>query len=140
MAENKKKQLQEKYVELKVYEAQLSEIQKQVEAFENHLFELSTILDSLDELKTIPKGTELLVPISPGVFVKARLENANQLTVNVGSSVAVERSIPETKELIEKQMKELEAYRKKLINEFERLSVGARRVQQELLSLSESSE
>ena len=53
----------------------------------------------------------LFVPIGGGSYVKAKLESTKTVTVGIGAGVAIERTIKEAKENLEKRIADLEKMR-----------------------------
>ena len=53
------------------------------------------------------KDTEVLVPLAGGIFFRARMNDGQKFLVNVGSNTVVERSVEETKKLVERQLEEV---------------------------------
>jgi prefoldin alpha subunit len=62
--------------------------------------------------------TELLVPIGGSSYVKAKLENTDKLIVGIGAGVSVEKTLPETKDIIKRRLEELEKARLSLQTQF----------------------
>ena len=79
---------------------------------EQGIIEMNSLNLGLDELvgKT---GKEIRAPIGRGIFVKAKLIS-EELNVDIGQGNIVKKSIPETKKLIEEQIKKLEQVRLEL--------------------------
>ena len=107
MDEKKQKQLQEKYMELQMLDQQMQQFQQQIQQLDEQIMELAYTKQSLDELKEVKQGTEIFVPVSPGIFAKAKIEDPSELLVNVGSSTSVKKSIDDTKKIIDEQQDEL---------------------------------
>ena len=51
---------------------------------------------ALDDLKTTKTGTEILVPMASGIFIKAELKDNKELAINVGADTVVKKNIEET--------------------------------------------
>jgi prefoldin alpha subunit len=92
-------------------------IGQQLESLKHQLMELDGVKESLSQLKKDEKG-EILVPFGGGVFVKAKVENRNQVILNSGSSIAVEKDIDSVLELVEKQIKQLQEIEAQMNEEF----------------------
>ena len=58
--------LQEKYIEMKMIEEQMKEMQQNAAALEQQLFELITVKQSLDDFKKTNKGNEIVAKIIYG--------------------------------------------------------------------------
>lgn len=121
-----------KYMELKMLDDQLNQVQKQIMAFDNQVAELENIRESLDELKKVKPGTEILVPVSNGMFVRAEIKESSSLLVNVGQDTVVEKDIPSSKELIRMQSDEILGYRQQLLGHLQELSEKARSIESQI--------
>jgi prefoldin alpha subunit len=130
------KKLQEMYLNLQLLDQQIKQTQKQVQVLNNQLVELSMTKQSLDDLKEINKGTEILVPISSGIYSKAELKDNNELIVNVGSNVTVKKNIEETKKLVNDQIEELAKIQIQMNTELEKLISNATSIEKEINQLA----
>ncbi len=135
LAEDREKKAKEKYVELQILDAQMKQFQKQIQAVELQSMELDRMMESLDELAECRAGTEILVPLSSGVFFKAELKENSKFAVNVGANTVVEKSADETKELIRAQALELRRAAQELTEQLDRLAMEAEKLQIELTKL-----
>jgi len=130
------KQLQQKYMEFQMIEEQLKQISNQVQELDSKLLELEYLKKSLDELAGAKKGSEILAPISPGIFVKAELLDPNDLLVNVGSKTVVGKNIKETKKLLDFQINEIDNIREQMIAELTKNSRKAQDIEKELIKIT----
>jgi len=126
------KAVQEKYMELQMASNELKQMQAQLKAIDQQMIDLSSVAESLDELKASKVGKEMLVPISGGIFVKGILKDTETLIVNVGANVAVKKSVDETKQLLNKRLKETEEIRAQALSELENMAVHAHQLESEL--------
>ena len=117
--ENNEQEQQELFFKFSMYEQQIKQLQQQLEAIERGVTELTTLNFGLDELVGA-KEKEIFAPMGKGIFVKAKLIS-EELNVDVGEGNLVKKSIPETKELIEEQIKKLVQVKKEMENNLEEL-------------------
>ena len=134
---NAEQEMQRKYMEYQILQQHAKQFQEQLEKFETQLVELHNVKQHLDDLNAAKKGTELLVPLTNGIFVKASLQETDNLIVNVGSSVAVKKTISETKQLLQNQIVEIESYKAKLLENLTMLMSQAQRIEKELSVFAE---
>ncbi len=130
------KALQAKYMEMQMLDQQIRHLSQQLQALDVQTMELRAVVGSLDELAEVREGTEILVPISGGIFVKAEIKNTKNLFVNVGSSTNVKKSVPDTKKLIEDQIVEMQNHREDVLKHVEELTGKAMEIEHELMELS----
>lgn len=97
---------QEILFKLSRYEQQINHLQKQLQAIEEGLIDLSQLSLGLEELKG-KNGKEILASVGRGIFVRAQLLS-EELTVDVGEKTFLKKDIASTRELIGKQIDKLE--------------------------------
>ena len=112
---------QEIFFRLSMFEQQIHQIQEQIGAVEKGINDLGSLNFGLDELRE-GTGKEILAPLGRGVFVNATMASES-LTVDIGGKNFVKKSIPETKEIIEEQIKKLITVKKDLGGTMEKMSL-----------------
>lgn len=96
---------QEILFRLSMFEQQLQQLQQQLQAVGRGIAELESLHLGLDEISgSIDK--EVFAQIGKGIYVKAKIIS-DELNVNIGDNNFVNKSIPQTKELIEEQINRL---------------------------------
>lgn len=130
--ENKEKKLQELYIEFSNLDHNIKQMHKQMQILEAQLAELIMGMQSLDELKKVKAGTEILVPISSGVYAKAELKDNENLIVNVGANTTVIKGIDSTKKIIENQIEEMRKIQEQMIEEIQQLASSAAIIEKEM--------
>ncbi len=90
---------------------QFKKLKQNLEHLEGKLNELRATAAALEELGKEQKDVPMYVPVAQGLFVKARLEKANSVLMNVGAGVAVEKSCSHAQGLVEKQFEDLKEMR-----------------------------
>jgi prefoldin alpha subunit len=111
---------QELMFQLSMYEQQMQQFQQQLQSIEQGIIEMSSLNIGLDELIG-SEGKEILSSIGRGIFVKTKLLS-EELIVDIGEKTFVKKNIPETKQLIQKQIVKLENLKKELNNNLEKLN------------------
>ena len=103
---------QEVMYKLAMFEQQIQQLQQQLQAVEKGLVELGNLNFGLDELQG-GTGKEIMSPIGQGIFAKTKLLSED-LIVDIGGKNFVKKSVPETRKLIEEQIKKLDEIKKDL--------------------------
>ncbi len=111
---------QELMFKLQMFEQQIQQLQQQLQAVEQGIVGMNSLNFGLDELVG-KEGKEILAPIGRGIFVKSKLIS-EELTVDVGGGNFVKKTIPDTKKIIEEQIKKLEDVKGELERNLEKLS------------------
>lgn len=125
---------QEKIIEYQMLEQQIQNMSQSMNNIDRSIQDLKDLIGSLDEFKTLKKGDKVLVSVTNGIFVEAKLENPSNLIVNVGSNVTVKKNVEDSKKMIESQMIELETFRDESLENYEALYTRLTLLQQELMS------
>ncbi len=135
--EDKQKHMQEKYVEFQLLDQQIKQLQQQIQVMEQQMMELNAVRQSLDDLKNIKAGSEILTPLNSGIFAKAEIKDPNELLVNIGADVVVKKDIGSTKEMITNQLNEMDKIHTQMHEELQNSVHKARSMQEELVKLVE---
>lgn len=137
MDKKQQEELQQKYLELQLLGNQIKQLQKQMQATEEQIIELRTVAEGLSELNNAEKGSEMLAPISEGIFVKAALEDTKELIVNVGSDVCVKKTAQEVEDMLKVRLDNLKKHRKDLMGHLEKMAELAGALEEEFAKLAE---
>jgi prefoldin alpha subunit len=135
VTQSNEEELQKKYMEYQMIEQQVKATQEQLEKFEQQLQELDGVKTALTDIKNSKEGTETLVPLSSGIFIFASLANTKKCKVNVGAGVCVEKSIDDTKALLEKQQTEIEKYREQVTQHLTMFAEQLQKAEKEMETL-----
>ena len=122
MEENNDEEEQQKELALKfqMFEQQIRMLQEQLQAIEQATIELGSLNLQLDELIG-KKDNEILTPVGRGIYAKAQLIS-EELLVDIGDKNFVKKSIPETKKILQDQLKKLEKVREELNGELDKIN------------------
>jgi len=130
--ENKKKEenaKQTRYLQLQLLDQQIKQIQQYLQTFDQQLIEIRNVINSLREFSELKKGDQILAPIASGIFVKAKLEDNNEVRVNVGSNTVVTKTIEQAIEMLRGQEAEITQYRSETLVKFDELVKQAEALQ-----------
>ena len=111
--------LQKLYVEFQMLSQHIKQLEEKTTALNNQLMDLAVTNQSLEEMKKLKQGTEILVPLSNGIYTKAEIKDSKNVIVNVGSNVTTVKDIDSTKKLIEAQIEEVKNLHERLVNELQ---------------------
>jgi len=128
-------QVKEKYMEMQMVQQQLQTLQQQIEKVQEQLGELEGIKASLEELKDVKEGTELLIPLTNGIFAKAKLDKDRNLLVNVGANMTVPKTIDQVKEMLTNQAKQLKTVQEEMMENYQKIGLFMQQKEQEIAKL-----
>jgi prefoldin alpha subunit len=122
---------QNKYVQLQMVDQQARQLQQYLQTFDQQLLEIRSVIASLNELAKLKKGDSILAPIASGIFVKAKLEDSQEVRVNVGNNTVVTKTIENAIKMLEGQEAEINQYRSDVLSKFDELLKQADALQKE---------
>lgn len=118
--EQQNQEQQELMYKLSMFEQQMQQIQQQLKAIDQGIAEIGSLNLGLDDFKGA-EGKEVLAPLGKGIFAKTKLLSED-LIVDIGGKNFVKKTIPQTQELIQGQIKKLEEIKKELHKNLESLN------------------
>ena len=131
MAENPNEQeMKQAYMEYQMVQQHVTQLQKQIETVQEQLQDIANVIANLDEMKKVKEGSEMLVPVANGVFMKTTLVDNKDLLVNVGGNTTVKKSFSEVGEMLVKQQKEMEEIYAQLVVQFQQLHSQSEKLEQ----------
>ena len=126
------KEDQQKIAELQFLEQQANQINQQANIIQSNVAELKALEEALSNLVNVEKGKDIFIPLGSGFFISASMGENKELLMNVGSKTLVKKSYKEAKELVDKQLKELENVLPQLEKQMMEIGVKGQALQQEL--------
>ena len=103
---------QELLFKLSMFEQQIRQVQQQINAVDEGISELEILNIGLNEIDD-GKDKEIFAPVGRGIFVKAKILSEG-LTVDVGGKNFAKKTVPETQEMIKRQIEKLGEIKKEL--------------------------
>ncbi|VVB81152.1 Prefoldin subunit alpha [uncultured archaeon] len=128
-------EVKQKYMELQLLQNQLMQVQKQLQALESQASEMDAVQEVLEDFAASKVGSDMFVTLTPGLYVKAKLEANDSVLLNVGGGAVVQKNIPDAKKIIAEQGTELRKLQDELAEQMNKLAVEAGRAQEELRAL-----
>lgn len=131
------KELEEKIITYRILEAKLDSLLKQRELITSKLVEINSTLASIDEIE---KSEEVLFPIGAEAYTLGKIINKKKLIVEIGANIAMEKTIEEGKETLNKRKIELENALKNIQNEIVKVTNAINAIAPEIQELAKKSE
>ncbi len=125
----------QKFMEMQMLSEQLKQIHAQLEVIETKKEELAQSIDNIGSIKSMKQGSNLLTPLADGIFLKATLANTQNVLVNVGAGVVVEKTLEEAQRLLAEKQNELAQYETDLNSELQKLQQYGKNLEKELEEL-----
>jgi len=121
-------------VELRLLEGTARTLQARLEVVDTALSEILIANSTLEGIKNKPKGTEALVPVGAGSFVRVELADSEKIVMGVGAGVSTEKSVNDSIESLKSRQDDLEKLRMSLQGQ---LTQVASRIEDERRRLSD---
>jgi prefoldin alpha subunit len=135
LASKDEEELRQLSVELRFYEQTAEALQSRINMVNAVITDLTYASMTLDVLEKEKENSELLVPIGGSSYIRAKFENPDKLIVGMGAGVSVEKTLPESKEIIKKRQEELDKTRTSLQQQFVQVVDGIREHREKIESL-----
>ena len=134
-SENKasESQRRQKLLELQELDGKIKQIEDGLVRIEEQIIEINTIIESIKDLEKLNEGANILVPVSNGIFIEAKISDPNKLKVNVGANTIVEKTNSETCEMLQNQLTIIEGYKNEMFLELQNLVKYASTLQTDML-------
>jgi prefoldin alpha subunit len=121
-------ELRQKAMALEIYNQQLQMIQSEISSIRALK---SEIMNSIKTIENIKADEETLIPVGPGVFVKAKIVDDKAL-IGVKSDIYVEKSFSEVVEDLKKSVEDLDKAEKEGMKKAEELANAITTLRKEL--------
>jgi prefoldin alpha subunit len=108
-------------VEIRMMEGSANLIQSRLRIVSSALEETAIAMNTLEGVKGCPKGTEVLVPVGAGSFLRAELTDIEKAITGVGAGVCIEKSIESSTTDLKERQAELEKLSGSLRQQLEQL-------------------
>jgi len=132
MEEEKRKDIEQKAVRLNLFENKLKEMEEQLMLIEKQINEFQVSQFALDELKEVKQGTDMLAPISPGIFVRAKILDNKEVLIDSGSKVFCKKNIDDAKDVLNEKINQIAELHEKFTQEINKIIETINEIQEEL--------
>ena len=131
---NEDEEIRRMLVELRLLEGSARTIESRLAVVDTALSEILIANSTLEGIKNKPKGTEALVPVGAGSFIRVELADSEKIVMGVGAGVSLEKSVNDSIESLKNRQDDLEKLRTSLQQQ---LSQIASRIEDERRTLSD---
>ena len=118
MASKNEEEFRRLNLELRLLEQTAETLQSRMNMINAAATDLRYAQTTLEGLDKENEKSELLVPVGGTSYIRARLDNPNQVIVGMGAGVSVEKTREEAKGIIKKRLEDLEKARASVQQQF----------------------
>jgi prefoldin alpha subunit len=127
-----KEELQKKIIAYRILEARLNGLLEQRKNLISKIAEIESTRASMDEIKA---GVNILVPIGAEAHIFGKIVDDSKVIVEVGADIALEKSLEEGKELLEKRSEEIKNVLSQVENNIAEISASLEKLGPEIEEL-----
>jgi prefoldin alpha subunit len=102
--------------------------------------EMQVANSTIEGLRSESVGTDVLMPIGGGSYIRAKLADNEKLIVGIGADVAIEKTLPEALESYNTRFSELQKARSALEQQIARVAARIEKGREELQKLANEAE
>ena len=95
-------------MEMRYLEQTADALQQRISMVNAALTDINYANMTLDGIEKEKESSEMLVPIGGSAYIKVKLADTNKVIIGLGSSVSVEKTLPEAKATLKERLDELE--------------------------------
>ncbi|MEM3736743.1 MAG: prefoldin subunit alpha [Candidatus Bathyarchaeia archaeon] len=136
MSDGSKEELEDKLrnliIESRILEGTASEIQARIGVVDAAAREYRVSELTLAGLKEVGKGSEILVPIGGGSYLKASIADVENVVTGIGAGVTLEKRLPEAESYVKTRIEELKKVRSALEEQFSQVMGRMQAVRREM--------
>ncbi len=93
---NSDEDVRELLSEIRLLEGSARILQSRIDVLSAALSETLTAIQTLEGAKGKPEGTDLLLPVGSGSFIKSKISNPEVIMIAVGAGVIVEKTVDDS--------------------------------------------
>ena len=124
-------QIRELISRMQLYQQRMEALQQQASLVQMSLQDMDNAVKALSALENQKAGHEMLVPIGAGSYVHATLSKPEQVLVNLGAGVSMEKSVADSKSVLHSRRTDLEKVLLETTGAMEQTENELMRLQQE---------
>jgi len=94
-------------VQVKFLEEQIERLQSQLQLIETSIFNLESTNVTIENIKTVKEGEDILIPIGNTSFLKGKVTDTKGLIINLGADIFADVTIEKAKENIDSRIDDL---------------------------------
>lgn len=118
MASKDEEELQKLSIEMRLLEQTAEALQSRMTMVNTAANDLMYAQATLEGLEKEAEKSEILVPIGGTSYIRAKLDNLDEVVVGMGAGVSVEKTREEAKEIIKKRLEDLDKTRKSIQQQY----------------------
>ncbi len=124
-------------LQLEILKEQGQQMAQQKAQISMQVQELEYTQNTIKDLKNAKKGTEMMIPIGTGMYVKGKIESVDDIITAIGGNVAVGKTLDDVKEIINERLKKMKELELQIDSELKNIDSEGEKLVKELQSVQE---
>ena len=129
--------INEKVMRAEMLRKQAEAATEQLDIVMKTLVEMTATKEALAEIGAVGEGTETLVPLGAGVYVRASIADTGKVFMGLGAQTVVEKDVASCLKILDEQIIKVEEARQKLSETVDQINETLRVLVPELEALSQ---
>lgn len=113
----------EMQIQMQMMAQQIAQLEQQLGAINENITNISSIREAIVDICKAKNNTEILAPVSNGIFIKAKLIDNNSFLVNTGDGTTVEKNKQEVLQILDDQIIQMNNVELELTNNINKLNI-----------------
>lgn len=122
LTDEERQELQRVLINLEQMKQAAEELGSQIEVLSSRLSDFEVTINTIEGIKNIDEGTEILVPIGSDSYLRSKLVEPRKVLSGLGADLVAERESEKGIEALNRQKKEVEKAIEKLREEIGRIN------------------
>ena len=123
-------------IQIQMMEQEVQQLNKQLQLIEQNISEMQDLKISFNEIEN-KENKKILTNLGKGIYLPVEIKE-KKLIVEVGNKNFVKKTIPQTKEIIEDQLKKLISAKDQILEKLEALQTEITRLMEKLEKTQEN--
>ena len=114
--------MQAKYMQFQMLENHLKALEKERVILIGKIEELYATIKTLEEVKNLKNGDELMISLGSGSFIPGKLGDNSKILLSLGAGIVIKKAIPDAVEILNERIEEMKKSEKELELELRNVS------------------
>lgn len=129
-------EIQEKYILYQLLTKNMESLKEQFEVIQREFVEMKSATDSIKEIKSLVKDSDVLIPLGGGCYGRGKVTGKDNVLVAIGSDLFLEKKADPAIKTIEERGKDLEKLNDEVQDRMERVVTELNKIGTEIQELS----
>jgi len=135
--QGKQREIQEYLYRIELIKSQLEALTQQGEIFEMTANEILRAKETLENVRNLESGKEILIPLGGDAFITAKVSEVKKIMISVGAKTIIEKDTDGAIEMLDKRLDNLNQMNQNIVQGITNLQQQAEIMNQKIQQLSQ---